>query len=427
MQTLTSIHFRGILMKTHSPSTRKTMKAKFIFFITGMTLLCSVQGVFAESFKKIAKKLSSASFELSNKKIAVLPFPYHDGRTSQGSTIVSERLTTKLVEHGKLQVIERSLMEKVLKELELQSSGAIDEQSAKKLGKILGVEAIVTGTLIPLNGDKVEVNARLIKVETGQILVATSQKIKYFWNETPPYAAPTPPPSQPKTTASAPIQNEVDPDCDTCVKESEEFAPSLDQPPLSLSDANTQRRYASNREWDKNYRDAPEFAEIILKEADLPSNMMNSPLGHAIAEGFHFLRQNRLMLAQEHFETLLHEPTVQRHAKAHAIIQIGYAISLFEQGQTGQARSQVRKMAEATDHPRIQALAHFVLGRFDEESGQAQKAKDHYLETIRLTPYQTPLSLEAGRKAQTFDRHPKRRPPPRRRPPPHQREHRRYP
>ena len=66
-----------------------------------------------------------------------------------------------------LEVIERSLLEKVLRELNLQSTGAVDEASAKEIGKILGVEAIVSGTLIDLGAKEVEVNARLIITQTG--------------------------------------------------------------------------------------------------------------------------------------------------------------------------------------------------------------------------------------------------------------------
>src|SRR3989344_7967396 len=87
----------------------------------------------ADPLDKIAKTLSQGAGSLVNKKVAVLPFPYHDGRDSQGSTIVSERLLTKIVKRNKLEVIERSLIEKVLRELKLQATGAIDQDSAREL------------------------------------------------------------------------------------------------------------------------------------------------------------------------------------------------------------------------------------------------------------------------------------------------------
>src|SRR3989338_3388470 len=152
----------------------KINKKLVFLFLAGILLVFDRTNLFADALQKIAKKISRGSASLQNKKVAVLPFPYHDGRESKGSTIVSERLITKLVGQKKLEVIERALMEKVLKELKLQASGAIDEQSAKQIGKVLGVEAIVSGTLIDLGEKEVEINARLIKTETGQIVVAAS-------------------------------------------------------------------------------------------------------------------------------------------------------------------------------------------------------------------------------------------------------------
>jgi hypothetical protein len=57
-------------------------------------------------------------------------------------------------------------------------SGLIDPNSAKELGKILGVDAIISGTITDL-GDAIKVNARLISTETGQIFsVASEEYIK---------------------------------------------------------------------------------------------------------------------------------------------------------------------------------------------------------------------------------------------------------
>ena len=112
------------------------MKIRSFIFAAVLSIFALSQGVvFADTFDKVAKKISSGSKSLANRKVAVLPFPYHDGRESKGSTIVSERLVTKLVEIGKLDIIERSLLEKVLKELKLQASGAIDDNSINSSAK----------------------------------------------------------------------------------------------------------------------------------------------------------------------------------------------------------------------------------------------------------------------------------------------------
>ncbi|MFH1541109.1 MAG: CsgG/HfaB family protein [Elusimicrobiota bacterium] len=147
---------------------------------------------FADTYNYLAKKISKSAKQLTNKKIAILPFQYYDGRRSPGSTIVAEYLTTKIVERGKLQVVERTLLNKIMDEMKLGKSGIIDQETTKELGKILGVDAIVTGVLIEESErrnskktKKVDINTRVIKIETGDILVAVSKKIKKTWKDEP--------------------------------------------------------------------------------------------------------------------------------------------------------------------------------------------------------------------------------------------------
>lgn len=141
--------------------------------------------VFADEYDTLAKKLSKGVEKLPSKKIAVMSFPHHDGGISSGSLAVSERLTTRLAGIKGVKVIERSLLDKVLSEMKLETSGVIDSETSKKLGKVLGVDAIVTGTLIDLKDNKTEVNARMINTETGEILSAAVEKIERTWQDRP--------------------------------------------------------------------------------------------------------------------------------------------------------------------------------------------------------------------------------------------------
>lgn len=54
----------------------------------------------------------------------------------------------------------------------------MDPSSAKKLGRLLGVDAIVSGSISDL-GKALKINARLISTETGEIFaVASSEVVK---------------------------------------------------------------------------------------------------------------------------------------------------------------------------------------------------------------------------------------------------------
>ena len=139
----------------------------------------------AASLKSLARKLGKGLKGEENKKVAVLNFPYPGGALSSGSTIVQERLTTHLAEAGKLDIIERNRLDAVLAEMKLEKSGIIDEKTTHEIGRVLGVAALVTGTLNDLPEGRTEVNARLIHAQTGKVLAAGMAEIDRTWKDPP--------------------------------------------------------------------------------------------------------------------------------------------------------------------------------------------------------------------------------------------------
>jgi len=152
-------------------------------FVLG-ALFLNLNGLaFAEDkYDQIAREISEAGTTLTNKKIAILPFSYADGRVAtKDGAIVSERITMRLIKQRKFEVVERSMLDKVMGELKLQSTGMMDATSTQQLGKLLGVQAIVTGTLVEMQAGKIEVNARLIKTETAQAIGASQVDLEKDW------------------------------------------------------------------------------------------------------------------------------------------------------------------------------------------------------------------------------------------------------
>ncbi len=73
-------------------------------------------------------------------------------------------------------VVERKDLQKILKELELQLSGLADEESAAKVGKLLGAEVLVSGSVYRKD-DRYELFLKLVRVETAEVLAATKARI----------------------------------------------------------------------------------------------------------------------------------------------------------------------------------------------------------------------------------------------------------
>ena len=138
----------------------------------------------SEELKTLTDQLGSGVKDKPGIKLAVLEFAYTSGKVSDGPVIVQERLTTLLAQDKKLILIERNLLKKVLGELKLQASGAMDEETTKKLGKLLGADAVVTGTLNDTKDGETEINARVVESESGKILAAAAATIRKTWQDT---------------------------------------------------------------------------------------------------------------------------------------------------------------------------------------------------------------------------------------------------
>src|SRR4030095_11254893 len=88
----------------------------------------------------------------------------------------SEELVTDLFTSGGLDIVERSMLDRLLGEAKLGETGVIDPETATKVGKVAGVDAIVTGTITDLQS-YVALNCRLIDTRTGRIFGAAQSKI----------------------------------------------------------------------------------------------------------------------------------------------------------------------------------------------------------------------------------------------------------
>ncbi|MCP4366749.1 MAG: hypothetical protein GY797_01345, partial [Deltaproteobacteria bacterium] len=97
--------------------------------------------------------------------------------TEDMGAIVAEWFITAFVKEGRFDVVERGLLKKILNEQKLGMSGVIDETTATKIGKLLGVKIIISGSVLKLQ-NILEINARIIDVQTASIIAAENVKSK---------------------------------------------------------------------------------------------------------------------------------------------------------------------------------------------------------------------------------------------------------
>lgn len=147
------------------------------------------------------------------KRVAVLNFEYGTVRSAAQAIFgtdqdvgkgISDMLVQKLVQDGKYSVIERNALDKVLGEQNFSNSDRADASTAAKIGRILGVDAIIIGSITQFGRDDqhtniggggfggygsklgiggvgthkakavVGITARLVNTTTGEILAAVT-------------------------------------------------------------------------------------------------------------------------------------------------------------------------------------------------------------------------------------------------------------
>lgn len=106
--------------------------------------------------------VTSGAWAQDKKLVAVLDFDYGTVRTAVQAYFGSDQdvgkgisllLEQKLVQDGKYRVIDRNSMDKILKEQNFSNSDRVDPTSAAKIGRILGVSAIITGSITQFGRD----------------------------------------------------------------------------------------------------------------------------------------------------------------------------------------------------------------------------------------------------------------------------------
>lgn len=98
--------------------------------------------------------------------VAVLDFDSIGSEEHLGKA-VSEIMRTELISTGQFRVLERSQLDKALTEQKLQQSGIIDNKSVVELGKLLGANFIIIGSVVKM-GSAYTINSRMIDMKTGE-------------------------------------------------------------------------------------------------------------------------------------------------------------------------------------------------------------------------------------------------------------------
>jgi TolB-like protein len=124
-------------------------------------------------------------------RIAILPLETDSYLSTAGNQLADEIVLNLIKNAPELDIVERSRVDVVMREQDLARSGYISPESAIALGRMLGVRAVLAGSVslsigdiapTPLSAQRVATGAatvRLIDTETGKIVWGDRQESQY--------------------------------------------------------------------------------------------------------------------------------------------------------------------------------------------------------------------------------------------------------
>lgn len=134
--------------------------------------------VIAEKPVKLEAGIATVAKKLSEKlpegtKVVIFDIK---SEKPEASTYIIEELTNELLEIGTLIVVDRQSIDAIRSELTFQTSGDVSDESAQRLGSMLGAQTLVSGSFELFNDDY-RFALKAVKVETSEIQILSSLTI----------------------------------------------------------------------------------------------------------------------------------------------------------------------------------------------------------------------------------------------------------
>ncbi|MCP4110653.1 MAG: hypothetical protein GY749_34875 [Desulfobacteraceae bacterium] len=150
---------------------RKSMRVIILVMCFCLVTICN-SSAYEDEINKLSVTMAEKIASAKKTKVAVVDFTDLQGDVTELGRFIAEEFSVALVSTGKrFKVVDRTHLKSIIKEHKLSATGAINPDTARKLGKIAGVEALVTGTLTPF-GDSVRISVKILDTTTAEVIDA---------------------------------------------------------------------------------------------------------------------------------------------------------------------------------------------------------------------------------------------------------------
>lgn len=150
------------------------MPTVFRFWLVAMLMAATGLSVGAQQneLRSLAVGLAQDISSAGKKAVAVVDFTDLQGNPTELGRYLAEEFSVALTKTRKgFDVIDRTHLKTVLAEHKLASTGLIDPTTAKKLGEMVGADALLTGSMTPFS-ESVRVAIKVVATDTSRIVAA---------------------------------------------------------------------------------------------------------------------------------------------------------------------------------------------------------------------------------------------------------------
>lgn len=141
--------------------------------MTNKIVLCLLLCLFISA---CASKVQNPDMADSSEKI-VVGVLYFERNTNRQDlepyrTGLTDMFISKLQKMEHIRVVERAKLDNIMSEMELNDLGVIDPDTAQKIGRLMGAQALYYGSFTSPLGEQLCLDGRLVRVETGEVISA---------------------------------------------------------------------------------------------------------------------------------------------------------------------------------------------------------------------------------------------------------------
>lgn len=155
----------------------RSLALLFVLLLLAYTPVAGAADSAEDAMQEIAVSLGASLSQSGLKKLGVAELTDLNGYRSALGPFLAEELTSQLFERNPaaFDFVERQRVAQVLAEQKLSSSSLFEAGSLATLGKTLGIQALITGSIADL-GEEIKINIRVVSVESARIVASASAK-----------------------------------------------------------------------------------------------------------------------------------------------------------------------------------------------------------------------------------------------------------